>query len=46
MNQMFDGAEKFKQQLCDWDLNGVTDKKDMFNNSPCTEVECVECLSR
>jgi len=44
MQSMFNAAEQFEQQLCEWNL---VDKnvQNMFTNSQCTEVECVECPS-
>ena len=44
MESMFDEAEQFEQQLCEWNLEGVN-VLNMFRNSQCTEVECVECPS-
>merc|ERR1712238_378241 len=43
MTHMFDGASQFGLKLCDWNLTGnVTE---MFTNSSCTVIECVECTS-
>jgi len=48
MESMFEDAEQFEQQLCEWNLE-EKNVKHMFTNSPCdvivTEVECVECTS-
>jgi len=44
MESMFDGAEQFEQQLCEWNLEDKN-VENMFRNSQCTEVECVECPS-
>ena len=44
MESMFDEAEQFEQQMCEWNLEGVN-VENMFRNSQCTQVECVECPS-
>ena len=44
MESMFDDAEQFEQKMCEWNLEGKN-VQDMFTNSQCTEVECVECPS-
>jgi len=44
MESMFDEAEQFEQQMCEWNLEGK-DVLNMFRNNQCTEVECVECPS-
>jgi len=44
MESMFFAAEQFEQQMCEWNLEGVN-VENMFTNSQCTEVECVECPS-
>jgi len=48
MESMFEDAEQFEQQLCEWNLE-EKNVKHMFTNSPCdvnvTEVECVKCTS-
>jgi len=41
---VFDGATQYDRRMCDWDLSGKG-KSNMFRNSPCTEVKCVDCPS-
>ena len=40
---MFEGASQFGLKLCDWNLTGNVNE--MFMNSSCTVIECVECTS-
>jgi len=42
---MFDGAVKFDQRMCDWDLSGFPawQKDYLFTGSQCTESKCVNC---
>jgi len=44
MYAMFKHAVEYGQQMCEWNLEGVT-VGEMFTNSSCTEVECVDCPS-
>merc|ERR1712160_105585 len=44
MNNMFQLAGQFEQRMCEWNLEGK-DVEDMFTDSQCTEVDCVECPS-
>ena len=44
MHSMFRDAAEYRQEMCEWNLE---DKNvaEMFTNSSCTEVECVDCPS-
>jgi len=44
MASMFRYATQFGQQMCEWNLEGK-EVQNMFEDSQCTEVECVECPS-
>jgi len=39
---VFDGAAQYDRRMCDWYLSGKG-KRNMFRNSSCTEVKCVDC---
>jgi len=44
MNSMFKDAVEYRQEMCEWNLEGVN-VVDMFTNSPCTIALCVDCPS-
>jgi len=44
MRHMFKLAGQFEQRMCEWNLEGKN-VEDMFTDSQCTAVECVECPS-
>jgi len=44
MYAMFRSAAEYGQQMCEWNLEDKT-VGEMFTDSSCTEVECVDCPS-
>jgi len=45
MHSMFKDAVEYRQEMCEWNLEGVNIVVDMFTNSPCTIASCVDCPS-
>jgi len=44
MHSMFKDAVEYRQEMCEWNLEGKS-ITEMFTNSPCTIALCVDCPS-
>jgi len=44
MHSMFKDAVEYRQEMCEWNLEGKS-ITEMFTNSQCTIAFCVDCPS-